>query len=324
MEREFIFVNEVYNLNVIFYDFTKDKRVKVLNGPCKEINNSILRFIRKVHCHPIINHYFELPFKGIWSTSLRSVEWDASKEYIVIFTNSSIYPLKVKYLRELQDKYNIKYVLHMNDHWESPFSEKAREYVKKLHFDYIFTIDNGDADKYGFLLSEAHYSMLLDSEKSSSQYDLYFAGQEKRRLALLHRIYEKMNYDGVKTLWRIARVKKNQCLHKDILYNKMLPYRDILQEMKDCNCILEVLAPGMTGASLRYNEAVCYNKKLLTNNKGIKELPFYNPDYMHFFDKAEDIDSEWVKEHIPVDYHYDGSFSPIKLLDKIVELEEGK
>ncbi len=43
---------------------------------------------------------------------------------------------------------------------------------------------------------------------------------------------------------------------------------------------------------------------------------------MKVFEKPEDIDWEWVKERITVDYHYDGRFSPRHLIDKIIELEE--
>ena len=320
----FIFVNEVYNLKIIFNDLLKDDRVTVLNGPCKEISNPLLLFLRKLHCHPAINRYIELPFKFIWSDSLRSIPWDLEKEYIVLFTNSSIYPLKAEYLLALQRKYHIKYVLHLNDPWDSTYSSKVREYVKKINFDYIFTVDNGDAEKYGFLLSESHYSMLVDTQCVPLQYDLYFTGQNKGRLDFLHKIYNKLKEGNVSSLFRVARVKKNEQRCIGIVYNKMVPYQTILEEIKKSNCILEVLSPGMTGASLRYNEAVCYNKKLLTNNKGIVDLPFYNPKYMRIFEKSEEIDCEWIKERIPVDYHYDGSFSPVKLLDRIISLEEQK
>lgn len=319
---QFIFVNEVYNLKFIFNDLLEDDRVTVLNGPCKEISNSFLLLLRKVHCHPAINRYIELPFKRIWSDSLRSISWDAEKEYIIIFTNSSIYPLKVEYLLELQRKYHIKYVLYMNDHWDSPYSNKAREYAKKINFDYIFTIDNGDAKKYGFLLSQSHYSMLVDSQCTPSRYDLYFTGQNKGRLNLLHKIYNKLQEKNISSLFRITRVKKSEQKYAGIVYSKMVPYQTILEEMKKCNCILEIVSPGMTGATLRYNEAVCYNKKLLSNNKNIVNFPFYSPEYMRYFEKIEDIDYKWIKERIFVDYHYDGSFSPARLLDQIITMEE--
>lgn len=65
-------------------------------------------------------------------------------------------------------------------------------------------------------------------------------------------------------------------------------------------------------------------QELLTTNKNIVDMLFYDLRYMKVFEKPEDIDWAWVKERIPVDYHYDGRFSPKHLIDKIIELEEEK
>lgn len=64
-------------------------------------------------------------------------------------------------------------------------------------------------------------------------------------------------------------------------------------------------------------EAVVYNKKLLINNENIIEFPFYNSRFMRVFKKVEDIDWKWVKSKEKVDYHYDGSFSPLKFIEEI-------
>ena len=105
---------------------------------------------------------------------------------------------------------------------------------------------------------------------------------------------------------------------------KAMPYPEVVAEAKKSNCLLEVVREGQTGPSFRYYEAVCYNKKLLTNNKNAVNFPFYNPEYMHVFEKPEDIDWEWVKERIPVDYGYDGRFSPSRIFDEVVGMEESK
>ena len=60
-----------------------------------------------------------------------------------------------------------------------------------------------------------------------------------------------------------------------------------------------------------------YNKKLLTNNKNVKKFKFYNPEYMKVFEKIEDIDWKWLHEIINVNYHYDGSFSPLRFIKEI-------
>ena len=77
-----------------------------------------------------------------------------------------------------------------------------------------------------------------------------------------------------------------------------------------------------TGLSLRPYEAVCYNRKLLTNNKSILDFPYYDSRYMQYFETVEEIDWDWVKEDIPVDYGYDCKFSPMRLLEHMVSFCE--
>ena len=62
-------------------------------------------------------------------------------------------------------------------------------------------------------------------------------------------------------------------------------------------------------------EAVCMNKKLLTNNPYIVSFPFYNPKWMRIFSSLEDIDIEWIRNREKIDYGYNGEFSPVHLID---------
>lgn len=80
---------------------------------------------------------------------------------------------------------------------------------------------------------------------------------------------------------------------------------------------MENVQPGQSGVTLRYYEAIVYNKKLLTNNKFVKRLPFYNPKFMYIYEKVEDIDIEWIKKEEMVDYKYNDEFSPVKLIEDI-------
>ena len=136
---------------------------------------------------------------------------------------------------------------------------------------------------------------------SCTKYDLYYAGVSKGRLETLHNIYNLMVQNEITTIYRITEVKAKEELYDGILYNERIKYNKLVEEDQFCNCILEVMADGQSGATLRYYEAVCYNKKLLTNNKNVVNLPFYDPAYIRVFEKPEDIDWNWVKERIPVD-----------------------
>ena len=83
---------------------------------------------------------------------------------------------------------------------------------------------------------------------------------------------------------------------------------------------------GQNAQTLKYFEAVCFNKKLLTNNQNAKKLSFYNEKYIKIFNKFEDIDIEWIKKIEPINYNYKNEFSPMYIVEKLKELEknEGK
>ena len=99
--------------------------------------------------------------------------------------------------------------------------------------------------------------------------------------------------------------------------DKFKDYKDIIKEIKKSNCIVEILQKNQTGSTLRYYEAICYNKKLLTNNINVMNLPFYNEKYIRIFDDSFKIDYDWIKEEEIIDYQYNNLYSPIKILDLI-------
>lgn len=325
MERRFYLIDNGLMIKSNWRDMIDDARVSVIKK-YKDVH-PFFSLIRKIHITPKINRIISLPWKDIWCDSVKAIKWEDGKniEYYIIFEETAIYPISLKYLKKIKQKYNVHYILFYQDPWQSYFSESARNYQQYIKFDYIFTLNPADAQKYGLIYFNTPYSMLSKNESIVTINDLYFVGVAKDRLNLILEVFECGRKSGIKMLFMIDRVTRS--LQKDddmIIYNKRIPYSEVVEKAKASNCILEILAGGHSGSTLRYCEAVCYNKKLLTNNKNVVNLPFYNPDYIHVFEKPEDIDWNWVEEKIPVDYHYDGQFSPTYLIDRIIELEEEK
>lgn len=186
-------------------------------------------------------------------------------------------------------------------------------------FDYIFTLSSEEAKKYGYTYFDTIYSKVITDCPKTIR-DLFFVGSNKGRLNTL---YDILNSAGnASCLFHIHGVPKEmQRPFPGIIYEP-IDYLTTLHKTLENNCILEILPQAVTAQTSRYYEAVCYNKKLLTNNKNVVNLPFYNPDYIHLFENPEDIDWNWVKERVAIDYHYDGRFSPIHLIDKIIELDD--
>ncbi len=321
MDREFIIVRLHGITDVIFNDFYSDERATVWMAR-KDSRFKIINFIQRIHFSPLMNRNIDIPFKRIWCNSLKKIDWQTDVEYFLFFVNTSIYPIKPSELAELQTKYNIKLVMLIWDKWDSADCDQVKEYLSEIKFDYVLDFDILDAKNNGFIYTYLPYSILYDVD-TNVQYDLYMAGSDKGRLTEILEIYKQAKNHGVTEKFRIYKAKrKDQKYKNEITYNKYISYKTLVEETVKSNCILEMLVENQTGATLRYYEAVCYNKKLLTNNKYVVDFPFYNPNYIHVYDNIDDINWNWVTERIPVDYHYDGRFSPSKLIDYIIDLEE--
>ena len=325
MEKRFIMVLSGLNgTNDYFRDIYQDPRVEVFSLPVNECNSKIISTLRRIHLSKRVNNIIDLPFKGIWKCRLSEVKFEKGIKYYIIFTNGSIYPVKAEFLVDLRKKYDVKLILFVKESYDSPWSDRERYYQNAVGFDHIYTFDPNDAKKYGFTYTELPYSVFDIPSDGEIKYDIHFIGRNKGdRLTRLESVCDYFDsHGGVTMNCRIAGVPRNlRRKHTQISYtSRFVEYPEVVRQVQECNCILEILT-GHFGATLRYYEAVCYNKKFLTTNKNVVNLPFYNPDYIHVFADPEDIDCDWVRKREKIDYHYDGRFSPSHFIDKIEKLE---
>lgn len=327
MERRFIFVYDKILIEEIYADLSHDERV-IISSNLREVRSKLMQRIRGIHLSERANRLFDLPMKWLWSRNLNNIRWDTQTEYYVIFVSSALYPISAARLLRLQKKYHIHYLLLMMDDWNSFWGRRTHEYFSCINFEYVLSFDPRDASEHGFIYVNIPYSMLSERSDAPAEYDLFYIGtiyDDTNRLKMLLDIYGCLQEEQIHGLFMMTGVKESQQKYADqIIYNKRIPYASAVEQMKKTNCILEIMKQTQSGATLRYYEAVCYNKKLLTNNIGVKELPFYDPRYIKVFEKPEDIDWDWVREQVLVDFHYDGRYAPTRLIDKIIELEEGK
>lgn len=310
--------------NKVFADLYNDERVDILDSQYYGYGCKAIRFIRKVHLSRKINGIIKLPLKRIWYT-LSRYKFNKDDNYYIIFPD--VIPYDSNFMRKLKSKYNIKYVLLSMNKWEFYGAKRIRDKFESDLFDYVFTFDPDDSKRYGFLLFDSYYSVIKPKCTKCEKKDILFVGigREDRIFTIL-KVFEEAERNHLSTDFYVLKDKRcnNEIYAKysdriNIL-DKSIPYEDVVEKINSSNCILEVLSPGQSGATLRYYEAVVYNKKLLTNNKNVVNLPFYNQEYIHVFEKIDDIDWKWIREKESIDYHYDGRFSPTKMIDKIISL----
>lgn len=222
---------------------------------------------------------------------------------------------------------NVKFSLYLINSIkaQSPIMRNVRPKIGQFKWDNIFTFDEEDAKKYGYRhLGFNYYSAHnIDSVPNSVAHsDVFFVGGLKGgRTNFIYDIYSFLNSKKVICDFYLMPFGNQPVkeLPGIYYYRGWRPYEDILEHVQQTNCIIEIMQEGQAGATLRYFEAVCMNKKLLTNNPYIASFPFYNPKWMRIFSSLEDIDMEWIRSREKIDYGYNGEFSPVHLIDYLLE-----
>lgn len=219
---------------------------------------------------------------------------------------------------------NLKIILYLINSMEahSPVMNGVRPKISAFNWDRIYTFDKRDAEKYGYnYLPFCYYSLHKVEEKKEFTNDAYFVGGLKGgREDIIYATYNHLKKNGVECMFDLMPFGKEEPapLSGANFYHGWKPYSEVLAKTQASNCIIEICQKGQHGATLRYFEAVSMNKKLLTNNKEIIYFPFYNPKWMRVFSSVESIDIEWIRSKEHIDYHYNGEFSPVHLIDQIL------
>lgn len=307
----------------MYRDLFDTKRVQPF--PLKKpYNFCLLNIIRKLHGSHKVNKIIHLPFKDVWYYSLFDQLTD---DTCLLFDTGSLSILTLNFLKKIKQRnHNVKMVLLIVDsiHGSSIHMQYAIPQIFGYDWDLVLSYDKNDCAEYGFsYLGQTIYSRLSGIKPSNKKSDIYFVGRNKSGrnndvLSLLSQ-FDKENISS--NFYLIDDKGHERKKRKGVIFSlKDIPYEDVISNILSTNCILEVVAKGQYTQTARYYEAVCYNKKLLTNNQYIKELPFYNPKYMKCFTSLDDIDFDWIKKKENINYHYNNEFSPIHIIEKIENL----
>lgn len=286
---------------------------------------SILKKIRRVHFANPANHRFWLPLKCLWdgTNTLRFEDLDPKKRNYIIFQTGI--KISAHYIERLKRERNACIVLYMSDNIRTmKIAQNKDEFLRfcrHYHVDQVYSFDKKDCEEFGAEFFD-FYSMLPDKVTQKKLEDdkpriLYVGGcRSKSRLDTLHALYNKLK-DQAHCTFYLYGVKPEDAIHRGIIYNHLLSYAEVVQLVQQHDIIVEIMNGTQAGNTLRLKEAVCYNKCLLTNNPIVKSSPYYHSNYMQIFENVEDIDL--LRFSHDVDYHYQGEFSPGKLMERIVD-----
>lgn len=280
-----------------------------------DTNNSIITFLYRIHMSPITNKFIKLPMKSIWNRWVFREKFDNDNPICFLFfagrnreiNNGAIYYLRSKYK-------NCKMVLFYQD----LVKKSALPQIEKIRnqFDLILSFDQLDVKKYNLLYYPLVYSKTDIKKGDIPKSDIYFVGKAKDRLEDIREVYNRLKDVGLKCDFHITEVSPEDIREDGIVYNMPVSYEENLQRIKASKCILEIMQKGGHGYTLRYCEAIMYDKKIITNNPEIKEAPFYSEQRIQVFENPQEIKSKFVLEgEEKVDYGYKDKLSPKRLLD---------
>lgn len=213
-----------------------------------------------------------------------------------------------------------KLVLYMID-IVSKNKELDPEYVNTT-FDLIVTYDKKDADKYGWVYVPTPFSKVeLPDSNEYPNTDVYFCGSAKERLNELVKFYDLCNGKGIKCDFYLPdKIDDGLKCRDGIHYSTTLKYKENLGRLSRAKCNLELMQEGAVGFTPRLWEAIMYDKHLVSNNKVIKESPYYYEKGIHFIDEGIDAISEKIQKPIVYPKEIKALLSPKHLL-RVIDQE---
>lgn len=185
----------------------------------------------------------------------------------------------------------------------------------RKYFD-VFTYSKIDAEKYGLHHNPTFFAELPLELNQPLKYDGCFVGVNKKRLSLLEKVYQLFNNPSfyvVKDKDEESSVLQLHCTG--------IAYSEYLKVLAQSESIVEVLYSDNADYSLRTMEALFYQKKLITNNRGIRDAVFFNPNNIYVLDfetSKEDIQEFLARPFIPYSNDQINYYRVDKWLDRFM------
>ena len=282
--------------------------------------------LHDIHYGTRANKFFEMPLKKIWDKyyQLDKYPFENNEHYIVIFMNGSLRNYYNRnYLKKIKRCHpNVELALLIFD--KSIYWGAKRAISMRDLFDYVFSFDEEDCQKYQMIHFYNCFSIPTDMYKSDDLWTpAFFVGNSEGRLKKCQELFSKIGnaIPGCK-FYLTAVEKQNQIKIPGVIYNQSMSFKEEMLRSYNSECLIEIIRENQTGISLRVCEAIAFNKKLITNNFNIQHMPFYNANYMKIIKDIEELDMEFILKPIHIKYRDCVLFSPINILKKIKEIYE--
>lgn len=281
-------------------------------------DNRFLSFVLLVLLSARIKKWINIPFKRLWFWLLFRIHFDKDTE-VITMTAGWYHNDWINYVKSTYPQAKLVLLLRDTVRSKTAFNKEFKIEEAKQKFDLILSYDNVyDVPKYGLTYAPVFMSKIEEfSSPLKCKYDISFIAEAKDRMSIVNKLYQQLMANGLNCFFYIFHARNVDKLpDSNIIYaNRYIGRTEMLRKELESNCILEVLKGDAHSNTLRFWEAVMYNKKLYTNWAGALDSPYYDPRYMRVFNNPEDVDLDFIKERIEVDYKYQGELSPLRFLE---------
>ncbi len=220
------------------------------------------------------------------------------KKYDYVFVVEGI-TLSRKVLNKLKlNNPTAKFILYV---WDS-VANRPHILDNKDCYDKAFTFDPEDAKRLDIIFRPLFFISDFECEKQSQEkYDISFVGTiHSDRYSIIKNVVEKYYHNKRRFIFLYFHAQWYYFFKKffDASYRKskksdfrFIPTSksNVANVLKGSLAILDIEHPSQVGLTIRTFEVLGAKRKLITTNKSIKDMDFYNPNNILVIDREEPI-----------------------------------
>lgn len=259
--------------------------------PPKEERSLYFKIVRELSKKfSFIENYYEKKLKKYYLPKLD--EYKFKFDYFLVVAGREF---SKEFIRELKKRNKgVKCILFLWDKFEyTTLKNSAKE------FEYIFSFDPDDCEKYGFIFRPSFYIKECENKKieyNKRKYDLFYLGslRDNIRYNIIISSYKYINKLNLKSFLKLYVDKKSiknlpENYEKNIIITNKISYINNLEILKNSRVVLDINFSEQLGLTLRSIEAIGSETKLITTNKTVEKYDFYDTNNIIHIENIDDI-----------------------------------
>ncbi len=285
------------------YDAIKNYGFEI-HIPYKD-TNFLFRLMREVW------YKLNFPRKDFWYNK----ELKCLKAKIIIVYDPLVKPELMTWLKQRYP--NTRIILSYENRADSTIRpDSVDENIEKWSY------DKDDCCQYNMkYVSPMYFDIYgFDSRNGEKKYDVLYLGRDKGRLKEILSYQNAFEARGLVTYFHIC-ADRSYMTYKNKIYKPVITYKEYLKILNNSRTILNIARQDQKAVTQREMEAIFFNIKCITTNKGIKDFEQYHRS--RYFILGEDdiskINSFIESDFLPVDNHTLNKYTFECVLEQLLE-----